>query len=124
MQQLVMVLGAAIAFAVGGLYMMWSEGMTRPGPTAAFVALYVLGAALQAIAMTKSELGVIYVIVLGLEAFFAVAFGCWFFRESLGPSKAIAIALILIGIVLLKSGEATTAKPTPHEESPTPVTHP
>jgi multidrug transporter EmrE-like cation transporter len=118
MQQLAMVIGAAIAFAVGGIFMMWSEGMTRPWPSAAFVALYVLGASLQALAMTKSELGVVYVIVLGAEAFFAVAFGCWFFRETLSPAKAIAIALILGGIVLLKFGDATAQPVAEPAETP------
>lgn len=93
---------AAIAYAVGGLFMKQSSGATVPLPTAAFLVLFAVGATLQAIAMRGSEMGTAYVLVLGLEAIAAVALSAVVLHEPYSTSKLAAILLILAGITWLR----------------------
>jgi multidrug transporter EmrE-like cation transporter len=93
---------AAIAFSVGGLFMKLSSGVTRPWPTAAFVALFVAGALIQAVAMRRAELSVAYVFVLGLEAVVTVLLSVWLLHESCSPQRIAAIGLVVAGIAWLR----------------------
>jgi quaternary ammonium compound-resistance protein SugE len=63
---------AAAAFSIGGLLMKLSAGLTRPLPSAGFLILFVAGASVQAIGMRRTDLGVAYIFVLGLEAVLTV----------------------------------------------------
>ena len=45
-----------------------------------------------------------YVLILGLEAVLAVAFGILFFQEGSSPLKLVGITLVIIGVALLRSG--------------------
>jgi multidrug transporter EmrE-like cation transporter len=98
---LLLTLGAAVSFALGGVCMKSSAGMTRLGPTLLFYLLFAAGATLQSLAMRKTELGVTYLSVLGMES--AVAFGCgwWFFAEGCSWWKVAGVVTILTGILLL-----------------------
>jgi multidrug transporter EmrE-like cation transporter len=69
-----LVVTAAIFFAVGGIFMKLSDGLTRLGPTLVVFALFVAGASLQTIAMQREDLAVTYLIVVGLEAILALFF--------------------------------------------------
>jgi multidrug transporter EmrE-like cation transporter len=93
---------AAVAYAVGGLFMKASAGVTRIGPTVAFVALFMAGALMQARGMKGTELSVGYVVVLGLEAIVAVLIGVLYLQEAMNASRAIAIALIVVGVAWLR----------------------
>lgn len=95
-------IAAAVCFAVGGIFMKMSAGVSRAWPTAAFLALFAGGAVLQALAMRRTDLGVAYVFVLGLEAVLAFAFSVAIFGESASLSRAAAVVLIVAGIVLLR----------------------
>src|ERR687885_8967 len=99
--QLFLLVLAALLFAFGGLSMKFSQGLTRVLPSVAVFALFSGGAACQALAMRRTEMGVSYLFVLGLEA--VVAFGLSFLvlgeRATIG--KACALLLILGGIALL-----------------------
>jgi multidrug transporter EmrE-like cation transporter len=97
-----MVMMAALAFAVGGIFMKLSEGLTRLPASVGVFALFGLGAALNALAMTRGELGVVYVIVLGLEAVLAFGFGVYFFHEAVTPLRLLAVSLVVIGISILR----------------------
>jgi multidrug transporter EmrE-like cation transporter len=65
-------------------------------------AFFVAGAILQALAMRGGDLGVVYVIVLGVEAVLAMAFGWYFFSESLSLWKVGGALLIVLGIATLR----------------------
>jgi multidrug transporter EmrE-like cation transporter len=52
--------------------------------------------------MRGTELGATYLIVLGLEAALAVAFGALLFAEPMTLSKAAAVLLIVGGIAILR----------------------
>ncbi len=82
--------------------MKFSNGLTRPGPSALVFGLFCAGAALQALAMRSAEMGPTYLAVLGLEAIIAFGLGIRLFSETLTPSKIAAMGLILSGIWLLK----------------------
>jgi quaternary ammonium compound-resistance protein SugE len=94
-------LGAALAYGVGGSCMKLSDGLRRPIPTAGLYALFILGATLQTIAMRRTDLGVSYILVLGFEAIVAFGLAIFLFGETVAPLKAVAVLLILIGVVLL-----------------------
>jgi multidrug transporter EmrE-like cation transporter len=93
---------AAMAFSTGGLFMKLSSGITRPGPTAAFIALFVTGALLQALAMRRAELGVSYVFVLGLEAVITVLLSILLLHENFPPQRIAAVILVVAGIAWLR----------------------
>lgn len=101
-RDLVLLLLASAAFAVGGLFMKWSDGLTRVGPTITVAVLFLLGAALQALAMRTADLGVAYIFVLGAEAVVAFGLSVLVLGETLNASRITAVLLILGGILLLR----------------------
>jgi multidrug transporter EmrE-like cation transporter len=119
---LVWVGAAAVAFTAGGAFMKASEAMTRPVPTVLFYLAFAVGATFQALALRQAELGVAYVVVLGLEAVLAVAFGAVFFEERLSLFKGLGVAAVVAGIVLLHIGDSTRepAQPAPAAQVPVP----
>jgi small multidrug resistance pump/quaternary ammonium compound-resistance protein SugE len=97
-----LVVGAALIYSVGGYFMKLSRGLAD-GPATAMVFLcFCLGAALQTVAMRDEGMTVTYVIVLGLEAVAAYLLGTVLLHESTSAAKAGGIALIVVGIALLK----------------------
>ena len=79
-----------------------SEGLTRALPAAGIFITFCLGAACQSLAMRRSEMGSIYVFVLGLEAIAAFVLAGIFLQERLTFTKLGALALILAGLALLE----------------------
>ncbi len=96
-------LAAAIFFAVGGVFMKYSEGLTRFWPSVAMFALFGCGAALQALAMRRSEMSAIYILVLGLESVLAFGLGVLMFGDRATPNRILAVVLVSAGILLLRS---------------------
>ena len=80
-----------------------ADGLRHAGATAGFLALFALGAIVQSEAMRGEGLAVTYVIVLGLEAAFAMAFGQLVFGETMTGMKACAIGLVVFGVALLRA---------------------
>jgi quaternary ammonium compound-resistance protein SugE len=93
---------AALLFAVGGLFMKLSDGATRTGYTLLFCALFLAGAVLQASAMRRADLGVVYIAVLGLEAAIAFGISVLIFGESASPGRVVAVLVIIAGVVMLR----------------------
>jgi multidrug transporter EmrE-like cation transporter len=116
---LLLTLGAALAFALGGICMKSSAGMTRIGPTLLLYLLFAAGATLQTLALRKSDLGVAYLFVLGLEAVLAFGFGWWFFAEGCSWWKVLGVAAIVAGIVLLHMDDDPLTRST--RKGPTPA---
>jgi multidrug transporter EmrE-like cation transporter len=94
---------AALFFTVGGVFMKLSDGLTRFWPTVIVFALFVIGAALQALAMKREDLAVTYLLVVGLESVLAFLFGVLVFSESCTPVRIAGVLLITGGIVSLRS---------------------
>jgi multidrug transporter EmrE-like cation transporter len=99
---LAQLLFAATAFALGGLFMKLSAGLTHGGATAAFVALFVTGAIVQALGMQRADLGPSYIFVLGVEALLTVLLSAFYLHESYSASRLAAILLVVIGIAWLR----------------------
>jgi quaternary ammonium compound-resistance protein SugE len=92
---------AALLFSFGGLAMKASAGLTRMGPSLAVFVLFCGGAACQALGMRRTEMGVAYISVLGLEAITAFALSWLALGERVTISKIGALLLIMGGIALL-----------------------
>jgi small multidrug resistance pump len=101
---LIIAVGAALSFTIGGIFMQMSQGLSQIVPTALIYLCFGLGATLQTLVMHKSgEMGITYVLILGLEAVLAVGFGILFFQEGYSPLKLVGITLVTIGVVFLRS---------------------
>ena len=97
-----MLVTAALAYACGGLFMKQSDGVQRLLPTLCFVGLFVAGSTLQAVGMKNGEMGVSYVVVLGVEAVLAMLLSVLVLGEALTLSRAAATAVIVAGIAWLQ----------------------
>ena len=100
--QILLSITAALMFAVGGLFMKYSDGMTRFVPALAVLVLFCSGATCQAIAMKRSDMGPVYIFVLGLEAVTAFLLSMAVLGERVTPARVSAVVLILAGIILLE----------------------
>jgi small multidrug resistance pump len=98
-----MVIAAAVSFALGGAVMKFADGLRNPHPSMIVFILFVLGAALQIVAMRDTELSVTYLVVLGLEAVISFSFGILVFRESVSLLKVVGAVIVVLGIVVLRS---------------------
>lgn len=79
-----------------------SAGLTRMAPSAAVFILFCAGAACQALGMRRMEMGIAYILVLGLEAVAAFALSFLVLGERVTISKVGALLLIVGGIALLE----------------------
>jgi small multidrug resistance pump len=95
-------IGASILYVLGGIAMKYSQGFQNFLPSLLVFCFFCAGAASQTWAMVKTELGLGYVFVLGLEAILAVLAGAAFFQESLTLFKIGGMVLVVAGIGLLK----------------------
>ncbi|HEY9609684.1 DMT family transporter [Allocoleopsis sp.] len=100
---LLMVLAAAVFFTVGGIFMKLSQGLSFLTPSLLVYVFFCTGASLQTLAMHKSELGVTYILVLGLEAVLALLFGIFIFKEHYSLLKLLGVSLIVVGIIFLRT---------------------
>ncbi|KJH71697.1 DMT family transporter [Aliterella atlantica] len=96
-----LVLIAAVAFTVGGIYMKLSAGLTELVPSLLVYICFAVGASLQALAMRQSDLGVTYLVVLGLESVLAFFFSTFLFQEASSMSKYCGVSLLVAGMILL-----------------------
>jgi multidrug transporter EmrE-like cation transporter len=97
-----MVMAAALFFTVGGIFMKLSEGLTKFWPTMIVFALFVIGAALQTLAVKREDIAVTYLWVVGLESILAFMFRRPAVQRELhaGPNCRPPIVR---GIILLRS---------------------
>lgn len=98
---------AAGALDVGwAVTMKLSQGYSRPGWTVLSL-LFLAGFVwLLGRALTGLPVGVAYAVWTGIGALGTAAAGIWLFGEAVSPAKLGGIALILVGVVLLKGAPA------------------
>lgn len=96
-----LILASAI-YAVGGLCMKLSVGLTRPWPTAMIFVLFMTGATLQTLGMRRADLGVAYIMVLGMEALAALALSIFLLGESWSLARLGAVAMVVAGVYWLR----------------------
>jgi len=96
------VVGASLAFSVGGALMKSSNGFNRLAPSIMVGALFVVGAALMAKAVTHDRLSTAFVMGLGVEAIVSVGIGAMVLGERMHLSQWTGVALILIGVGVVR----------------------
>ncbi len=99
---LLLLVVASLLFATGGLFMKLSLGLTKLTPSVCVFVFFCAGAACQAIAMKRADMGVAYLLVLGLEALAAFAISVFALHENAGTPRIVAVLLIAGGIALLE----------------------
>jgi multidrug transporter EmrE-like cation transporter len=97
--------GAAIVFAIGGIFMKLSMGLSQPLYTVTIFIFFGLGIVLQTLAIERTDLGTSYLLVLGLEAVASAFFSSWLFKENFSPTNLIGLVTIMMGVILLRSKE-------------------
>ncbi len=100
-----LLLALAIACEVAGTTALKaSDGMTRLWPSLVVVAGYGLAFLLLGHALRTLPVGLVYAIWAGLGVVGVALIGALLFGESFGATKTAGIALILLGVVLVKTG--------------------
>ncbi len=94
--------GAAIVFAIGGIFMKLSLGLSHSGYAMAVFACFGLGATLQTLVIAKTDLGGTYITILGLEAVATLIFSIGLFKEDLSLVKLVGLGAIVMGVALLR----------------------
>jgi multidrug transporter EmrE-like cation transporter len=102
---LIMSIGAALSFAIGGIFMKLSASFAQPLSSFLVYVCFAVGATLQILAIGKTELGATYIAILGLEAVATLLFSIWLFSEQQSLAKLIGLGLIIAGVVLLRGHE-------------------
>jgi multidrug transporter EmrE-like cation transporter len=96
---------AAITFAVGGIFMKLSLGLSQPFFSAMIFICFGLGVVLQTLVIAKTELGSAYISILGLEAVATLLFSIGLFKEGVSLVKICGLVAIVAGVILLRSDE-------------------
>jgi quaternary ammonium compound-resistance protein SugE len=88
-----------IAWAIGLKY---TDGLTRPLPTAGTIAAMVISVWLLGIAMKTLPVGTAYSVWVGVGAVGTVILGIVLFKEPANALRLASIGLVVAGIVGLK----------------------
>jgi len=88
-----------VAWAIGLKY---TEGFTRPWPTAGTVAAMIASVALLALAVRTLPIGTAYAVWTGIGAAGTVALGIVLFNEPATAPRLVFVAMIVCGIAGLK----------------------
>ena len=88
-----------VGWALGLKY---TDGFTRPWPTAATVVALVLSVALLSVAVRDLPLGTAYAVWTGIGTVGTVIVGIVLFGESMGVLRMVCLGAIVAGIVGLK----------------------
>lgn len=86
-----------------------AQGFRNPLPTAVVVAGYVAAFYFLSLTLEGIPLGVAYAVWSGVGVGLISLFGWIFYRQSLGAAEILGIALIVIGVVILKFGRSAGA---------------
>jgi quaternary ammonium compound-resistance protein SugE len=88
-----------VAWAIGLKY---TEGFTRPVPTALTVAAMVVSMGLLGVTARSLPIGTAYAVWTGIGVFGTAVLGVYLFGESMAPIRLLCLAFIITGIVGLK----------------------
>jgi quaternary ammonium compound-resistance protein SugE len=88
-----------VAWAIGLKY---TDGFTRPWPTALTLAAMVISVVLLGVAMKSLPVGTAYAVWVGVGAVGTAILGIVLFAEPANAGRLISLALIVAGIVGLK----------------------
>jgi quaternary ammonium compound-resistance protein SugE len=89
-----------VGWAIGLKY---TDGFTRPWPTAATVIAMVVSVSLLGYAVRSLPVGTAYAVWTGIGALGTVVLGIVLFGESASTARLVCIGCIVVGIVGLKA---------------------
>lgn len=99
------VLAAAIVLEVGGTTSMrLSEGLSRPGPSAAMFLFYAAAFVLNAMVIRTLGLSVVYAVWSGAGTVLTALVGYWYFQEPATTLKLLSAGLIVLGVIGMHLG--------------------
>lgn len=93
-----------VAWAIGLKY---TEGFTRPLPTAGTIAAMLISIWLLGIAMKSLPVGTAYAVWVGIGAVGTAILGIILLNESASAARLVSLGLIVAGIVGLKLATPT-----------------
>lgn len=88
-----------VGWAVG---MKYTEGFTRPVPTALTVVALIISMVLLALAVRDLPVGTAYAVWTGIGAAGTAILGMWLFDESRDPVRLVCLSLVVVGVLGLK----------------------
>ena len=88
-----------VAWAIGLKY---TEGFTKPLPTALTIGAVAVSMVLLGIAARQLPIGTAYAVWTGIGVFGTAVLGMYLFGESVAPLRLLCLAFIISGIVGLK----------------------
>ena len=88
-----------IGWAIG---MKYTDGFTRPVPTALTVVALIISMVLLALAVRDLPVGTAYAVWTGIGAAGTAILGMWLFDESRDPVRLICLSLGVVGVLGLK----------------------
>ena len=103
----ILLLAAGLLEIVWAFSMKLSHGFTRPRPTAVTLVAMLASFALLSISMKTLPLGTAYTVWTGIGAVGAFLVGVVVLGEPLTTGRAIAAALIVSGLLLMKASAAS-----------------
>jgi quaternary ammonium compound-resistance protein SugE len=88
-----------IGWAIGLKY---TDGFSRPVPTALTAASMVVSVVLLGLAVKSLPIGTAYAIWTGIGTLGTVILGIWLLGDAATPARLVCIGLIVVGIAGLK----------------------
>lgn len=88
-----------VGWAVG---MKYTDGFTRPVPTALTVVALIISMVLLALAVRDLPVGTAYAVWTGIGAAGTAILGMWLFDESRDPVRLVCLSLVVVGVLGLK----------------------
>jgi small multidrug resistance pump len=93
-------LAAAIASeVVGTLFLRFTDGFTRPAPSAVVLVTYVISIWLTALALKGLEISLAYAVWAGVGTAAVAVIGMAAMGESVNALKLASIALVITGVI-------------------------
>lgn len=99
-------IGAGLAEIVWATLMKFTDGFTKPWPTAATIAAMIVSFDLLAEALKELPISTAYAVWVGIGAVGVATIGMTVFNEPATPAKLGFLAMIVAGIVGLKLSTA------------------
>ena len=97
------VLFVAALFEIGwAIGLKYTQGFTRPSPSAWTVAALILSVGLLSISARTLPIGTAYAVWTGIGAAGTAAMGILLFGEPASPARLFCIALIVSGVIGLR----------------------
>ena len=101
-------LGIAILSEIAGTTALkFTEGYTRPGPTAVVVVAYGVAFYFLSLPLRTMPVGIVYALWCGAGIIFITAIGWVWFRQPLDLPAIAGIALIMAGVMVINLFSST-----------------